>query len=432
MPLADSTETALRGRDEPLFDGLIDEGEFVWPAYGGRSLVNVPATLFGMLGCHAPRLSPPLPPELWSDLGAADAVVLLLLDAVGYLRLRRHLATGRLPFLERVIEAGCFTPLTSVFPSTTTAALASLYTGRTPAAHGMLAYVLYLKEFATVAEMIRLRPHYGRGNLTDWGLDPEAFLPVPGIGSLLAEQGVLAAQFVHGAIAKSPLSRMFYRGFSSLCPVYSPADMFVQMRQFLVDHPKQKALVSAYWGSVDTISHARGPGGAGWAAEVETLIWALEHHFWRPMPAALRERTVLVLAADHGQVRVDHDQALYVNEHPALQRGLLLPPTGESRAAFLHARTGRLAAVRAMLEQQTAGRFATLSSPDALEAGLFGACPWTEETAQRAGDLLLVARGGAFVGRDREDVPSLPLGRHGGLTPEEMLIPYLAVRLDAV
>lgn len=131
MPLADRIESALRGSREPLFDDLVDEGEFVWPAYGDRLPVNVPATLFGMLGCHAPHLSPPLSPELWSDPGEADAVVLLLLDAVGFLRLRRHLATGRLALLERVIEAGCFSPLTSVFPSTTTAALASLYTGRT-------------------------------------------------------------------------------------------------------------------------------------------------------------------------------------------------------------------------------------------------------------------------------------------------------------
>jgi len=378
-------------------------------------------------------LCPPLAAELWSDLSAgAERVVLILLDAMGYLRLRQHLATGRLPFLQQLIEAGSFAPLTSVFPSTTTSALTSLCTGRAPAGHGMLAYVLYLKRFATVVEMIRLRPFYGQGSLTAWGFEPETFVPVPGTGELLAQQGVLTAHFMHGGIVTSPLSRIFYRGYHSLCAVHSPADMFVQMRQFLVDHQAGRALLSGYWGSVDAISHYRGPAHSSWGAEVENLVWALEHHFWRELPTQVRDGTVMVLMSDHGQASVDPDQALFVNEHPVLKKDLLLPPTGESRAAFLYPRTGRVDAVRALLEEKLGHRFATVSSMDALEAGLFGTRPWTEQTAERVGDLITVARGQALIECDRKEGGLRMPGRHGGLTPDEMLVPYLGVRLDAL
>ena len=433
MNLASKIETLLREKQHPLFDGLVERDEFIWPAYDGHSLLNVPATLFSMLGCDASMLAPPLSAELWAGLETGvKRVVLVLLDAVGFVRLRRQIESGQLSFLRRAAELGRFAPLTSIFPSTTTAALTSLHTGRAPAAHGMLAYILYLKQYAMLVEMIRLKPFYGQGDLTAWGFEPENFVPVPGIGKFLAEQDVLAAHFIYGAFINSPLSRIFYRDYHTLSAIYSSADMFVQMRRFLEDHPAERVLLSGYWGSVDTIAHMRGPTHSSWGAEVENLVWALEHHFWRPLPPALRDGTLLVLLADHGQVSVDYEQALIVREQPPLDDGLLLPPAGESRAAFLYPRAGRLAEVESFLRREFSENFATVRSAEALDAGLFGPPPWAEETAGRIGDLLLLARGSAVIEWERSEKGARILGRHGGLTAAEMLIPYLAVRLDAL
>jgi len=432
MDLDEKIERQLRAQEHSLFQGLVGGEEFVWPAYQGLSLANVPATFFSLLDRDPSTLAPPLLPELWVGLeGQVQRVVLVLLDAVGFLPLCRELRAGRLPFLQRAIEAGRFAPLTSVFPSTTTAALTSLHTGRPPAGHGLLAYLLYLKEFATLVEMIRMRPLLGQGNLIDWGLDPETFIPVPGIGRSLAQQGVLAAHFINGPFVNTPLSRIFYRDYDTLSAVYSPADLFVQMRQFLTDHPSEKVLLSGYWGSLDTIGHMRGPDVPGWSAEMESLLRGLEDHFWRPLPPALHEGTVLVLLADHGQARVDYGRSLFLSEDAALDRGLLLPPAGESRAAFLYTRSGRLDDVRASMDR-FADRFATVLSADALQAGLFGPQPWHPETPLRVGDLISVAREPVVIENERDAKRAQIVGRHGGLTPEEMLIPYLAVRLDAL
>jgi hypothetical protein len=84
--------------------------------------------------------------------------------------------------------------------------------------------------------------------------------------------------------------------------------------------------------------------------------------------------------------------------------------------------------VRAYFEGQLAGRFVVLDSDAALEAGLLGKGKTAPETPSRIGDLIALARGEANLHWGYKE-PKLR-GRHGGLTPEEMLVPLLMVRLD--
>ncbi|MCP4540183.1 MAG: hypothetical protein GY832_23845, partial [Chloroflexi bacterium] len=58
----------------------------------------------------------------------------------------------------------------------------------------------------------------------------------------------------------------------------------------------------------------------------------------------------------------------------------------------------------------------------------FGSGPPAPETAARMGDLILVSRQDHIL-YDGNVKPYL-LGHHGGLSPEEMLVPYLITRLD--
>ncbi len=429
MEITNQIEQELRSKRLPGVDEFGEPGEFVWPAYDRLSLVNVPATAMALLGCDVEGIAPPLPTALWPEPAGVKRVVMLVLDAIGYRQLRQRMDSGRLPNAQRVMDMGLFVPLTSVFPSTTTAALASLHTGHAPAAHGLLAYVLYLKQFAMLVEMIRMRPLYGQGNLVDWGFDPETFIPLPGIAALLQDQGVWSVHFINSAFVNTPLSRIFYRDYSTVRAIHSAADMFVQMRRFLDEHPSEKLFVSGYWGSVDAVAHFRGPDHPSWGAEVETLFDALELHLLRPLAPSAREGTVLLLMSDHGQVPIDYERGVFVDEHPSMEQALLLPPAGESRSAFLYARPGRLQAVQSDLAAMS-DRLATLPSEEALAAGLFGTGPVAPETPLRIGDLLACARGRTVIEADRSYERSRIVGRHGGLTPDEMLIPYLAVRLD--
>ena len=99
-----------------------------------------------------------------------------------------------------LVRRGTLGALTSVVPSTTSAALTSLWTGRSPAEHGVLGYEVFLKEYGLVANMITHAPasYEGEvGSLQHAGFDPESFLPVPTIGPHLAAAGIESHAFLH-------------------------------------------------------------------------------------------------------------------------------------------------------------------------------------------------------------------------------------------
>jgi predicted AlkP superfamily pyrophosphatase or phosphodiesterase len=155
----------------------------------------------------------------------------------------------------------------------------------------------------------------------------------------------------------------------------------------------------------------------------------LARQFLGALPSEDREGTLLLVTADHGQIHVPPERILTANEDPELSQHLMVPIVGESRAAFVYPRPGRAQAIRSYLESEFPGWFVVLDSVEGLEAGLMGK-PITDETHARAGELLVLPRGNHALQRAMPAVPLL--GRHGGLTHDEMLVPLIGARLDAV
>ena len=134
-----------------------------------------------------------------------------------------------------------------------------------------------------------------------------------------------------------------------------------------------------------------------------------------------------MVTADHGQTTTPPERAVYLSRHPALKEMLLLPPAAEARAAYLYVRPGQADSVRAYVAEHLAGRFALLEMEQALAAGLFGPAGSTRYRA-RLGDFLLLALDDSQLMTDDKKAPHR--GHHGSLTPEEMLVPLLMMRLD--
>ena len=406
-----------------------DEG-WVLPHYDGLSIANIPATVAALLGTDLPGALPALPQELWADwVPGLRRIVLVILDALGLRMLQQMWAAGEGKALLDLAGAGRLIPLTSVFPSTTDAALVSMSTGYPPATHGWLAYTMYLRELGLAANAILLSPVWSRktDELLNWGLDPSALLPVPSLAGRLKSSGIHTAALFYTGFHGTGFSAMLYRGFAERRRHILASDLWVHLRHLLEETRGSQAFITAYWSGLDTIAHAFGPDTDFLAAEFDAVSHLLSRQLLDSLSSQDREGTLLLITADHGQIRIPPEQALTADEDAELSQHLMVPITGESRAAFVYPRLGRADAVRDYLTHSFPGWFVVRESAELLELGLMGT-PVADETYARAGELLVLPRGARALQARRPPVPSV--GRHGGLSEEEMLVPLIGARLE--
>ncbi len=403
--------------------------EFVWPQYEGGSIVNLPSTMAAILGANL-EAAPPLEPSLWKDLAqGTERIVAIMIDALGYLALQRLMDKDPDFPLTRLARRGTFNSITSVFPSATVTALASFWTARPPIEHGLTGYVLYFKEFGVVANTLTLEPTRGKGgeSLEKWGLEPEKLIPAPSFPQLLKPFGVNVVVLIHQEYVMSPFSRALHREVAEAKGFITTSEMWIILRHLLREHEGEKVIISVYWGFLDALAHLYGPDDEPWETEIQNFALSMERDFLGRLEPQDRKGTLLIIFSDHGQVQANPARAILALKHPELWELLALPPTGESRASYLYVRDGKREQVRAYLEEKI-GSFTVIDSHEAVERGLFGKGIPTPEFSSRIGDLIAIARGEEhLVWGYRE--PKLK-GRHGGLSPQEMLAPLLMIRLD--
>jgi hypothetical protein len=424
----------------PRFE--LDGESFVRPDFGGRGLANVAPTVLRLLapesadGLELPPLDRSVLPESLTE--GVTSVVLLLADGLGHLQLQREVAAGNAPNVAELMarassgdEGVAYNPITSVFPTTTVAALGSVNSAVAPTGHGLLGYTVFLPEFDMVAEMIRWGPLNRRVSFSDpeFGQSPESFFWAETMYARLQAAGVtrtFAVNPVH--FSGTALTRMLhqhatYAGYvatSSLGPIVSR----------ILEENSEPTYVYAYWPTVDTIAHLVGPLTPEHSAEVAAFDLQLGR-LVRSLPA--RGKTLLLVTADHGHVDTLPDSTIEFAAHPELLGMLRVPPAGERRAVYLHPKPGAALEVAAYARERLRDVAPVLLRSEAVELGLYGPGPLSERAAGRIGEVLLLPRGALQMVSPVEMLDGAPLkkfrGLHGGLTADEAVVPLLALRI---
>ncbi len=404
--------------------------EFQYPVYSAKSILSIPSTISNLLGATTFGVAP-LDSEISSKLGGPyQRVILLLVDALSYNRFRSWISGSDFLVWRRLADNGILAPITSLVPSTTCAALTSLWTGKSPAEHGIVGYELWLKEYGMVTNMITHAPFSFQGQagtLRNAGFDPISFLNAATLGTHLAQSGIHSYALQPADILGSGLSDMFFPNVSRI-GYYSNSDFFVSLRQLIESRAHEKMFIWAYWSEVDTLSHKYGPDDERVRSEFAFMSQAMDELFLSELAPEGKKHTLFLLAADHGQVPTEKDSHYDLRTHPNLTRRLHMQPTGENRLIYLYVKPGQIEAVREYVERTWPNQFAILESAYAQEIGLFGTGTATPRLAERLGDLILIARGSAYLWWGTNENPLV--GRHGGLSPEEMLVPLLAAPLS--
>lgn len=429
MPFAYTSQVPLlTGRHLP---GLNLGADLMPPGYDGHSLVNLPSSISGWLG--APPLGAgPLAAEYRSPFPERfDKVILFLLDGMGLHFLQRCLTGGdlaaRAPIWNRLAGQGETFALTSTCPSTTSSALTSLWTGCSPAVHGVIGYEMWLKEYGMVANMINHSPSaFGEaGSLRRAGFQPDTFLPVPTLGDHLALNGVSTHVFQHHTLTGTGLSTMLMSGVEKY-PFLTQADLWVSLGNLLESWDRGRLFTYVYWSDFDLLQHRFTSMNPRTINEFIQFSRQLEELVEGLSPQS-RSRTLFIFSADHGQIPTPRDSGRELVNHPALNACLTMQPTCENRLAFLYLRPGSEETVKEYVKSTWQDDFQLVSSKTALNAGLFGSGDFHPAILDRIGDLISIAHQDAYwwwAARENRQ-----LSRHGGLSPQEMLVPLLICTL---
>lgn len=395
---------------------------WVRPSYEGFGIVNLPWSILTTLG--ALPAGTPVSDDLWPShlTQGVEAVLLIIIDGLGYERLAQAMADGEVPGLARLAEEGVLFPLTSVLPSTTVAALTALATGEPPARHGLIGFTAFLREFGMLSNLLFWSPLGRFPSYANAGLEPRQFLPVPTIAERAASVGIRSTVVSPEAFRDTPLTKMQTAGAEFRG--YRTAGEFVAHAHTALAQPGRQ-LVTLYWDSLDTLGHFAGPESAAWHIELRQLDRLIAEELIARLP---RRDVLVVLTADHGMVPLDPTRQRPLSD-PTLLAHLALPPAGERRAVYLHPLPGRAADVLERVRQLAADDGVILAGSELFEEGLFGPPPHHPEAQYRVGELVLLAVGAASFPWDPPGAHLRPFfGAHASLESAEQLVPCLLWR----
>ena len=346
----------------------------------------------------------------------AAHVVLVLLDAFGWHLFTRH---GDHPLLARF---DAVVPLTTQFPSTTTAHITTLHSGLPVGEHGLYEWNVFEPSLDALVTPLLFcyAGDAARDTLLRAGVDP-GFLrpPAPTLYERLAQAGVASHAFGPGSFTPSTYDGVL-AGAAHAHAIGDLASGLAEVAATLHAAP-EPTYAYLYWDEVDSNGHQHGPSSPQVAAAARRCLDALDAGL-----RALPEGTVVLLAADHGQVDVDPATTVYVNEAwPGLLgllardgRGRPLAPAGSARDLFLHCRAGAIDEVVGGLEGLLGERATVHRVADIVAAGWLGAVG--ERLRARLADVcVLPAVGETVWWRERHRFDMRFRGHHGGLSEDE-------------
>ncbi len=298
---------------------------------------------------------------------------------------------------------------TTVFPSTTAAALTSLLTGTPPGVHGVVGYRARIPGTDVVSNQLH-------GWETD-GLDPVTWQRAQPLLQVEAAGGRPCFVVSRAEYARSGFTAATMRGAITVS-----ADGFAERVVIAADLAAQHpgALIYLYAPELDGVGHRHGWESDEWAAALENTDAAIAL-----LSSRLAPGVGAVVTADHGMVDVPRHRQLLLGDGADLLDGVRLIG-GEPRMLHLYAEDGAAEIVREVWQREESHRSWVLSRDEAIDAGLFGRMV-DDAVRPRIGDVLVAARAAIAYYDDRlaDKGPQRMIGQHGSLTDEERTVPLI-------
>jgi len=397
------------------------------PDYEGMSFSNIPNSILEIFGLKERNKLSAHYDEAGIDRTKHKKVILFLIDGFGYNQWQRY--ADKYPFLARFFQRGKVAPLTTIFPSTTSAAITTINSGLTPQEHGLLEWRVYFEELDKIVQTLFFTPlgEEGRDKLVAAGVNPKMLFDGETIYQTLAKAGIPSYSFKNAVFANSAYNKSVHVGSTSI-PFASPSDCFTKLKETVLK-AESPSFSFVYFDAIDSISHAHGPHSEPYYKELDQLMELFQKNLIEGFTADEAEDIAVIITADHGLINVDPEKTTYLNQFPEVEENLSISPNGNKimpwgspRDMFLSVREDKLDFVFDFLTTQFKGEALIVKSQEALADGWFGHGKIHPKFKSRIGNLLVLPYGTDTIWyKHFPDSKFHSRGIHGGLTADEML-----------
>ncbi len=404
------------------------------PCYESYSFSRIPGTVANLLDANSMRL-PALPQETYPSLRQPPRnVVFFYFDAFGWQNLSRLLKSS--PLLSRAMDQGVISKLTSQYPSSTAVHVTTTFTGLPPGQSGVYEWFQYEPKLGQVIVPLKQQFAHSRDRqLSEAGFGAVDLLPTRRFFAELRAEKIETTVIISKHYANSPYNLEAARGSS--CLEFDHVIEGLKLLRAKLNEPGlNRRYIYFYYDGLDKVSHEFGPESVQARTEAYDILAEVERAFADHESFASGD-TVLLLSADHGHAPINAARTFYLDrKYPELVKRLQhsvagepIAPAGSRRNFYLHVKEEYLDRTEHDLAEILKGIADVQRSSRLIEEGLFGPKPYSEAFLARVGNLaILPYRGESVFWSQNGMFERYYLGEHGGMSPEEMEIPLVALR----
>ncbi|MHA1700064.1 MAG: alkaline phosphatase family protein [Promethearchaeota archaeon] len=380
-----------------------------WPDYEGKSIVNLMSTIQRHLGGVSDY--PGLSFMKEDELENVKNIILIVIDGLGYNFLKAHDDCGLTKYVRDRI--------TTVFPSTTAAAMTTFYTGVAPKNHGLPAYYTFLKSVGLISIMPQFLIRGSKRPIVTDGMNPNGLLQLTSIFDKIKARGFT---LIPKTILGKPYNEVI-AGRSAKIGFVTFQEMLTRAGNVIKNYPSQK-LVTCYWPTLDNLAHKNGINSPVSLEHFSKICQDLSV-FLDNFPGK-DDETMLIVTGDHGMIDVPGDAKHWLDDYPELEKMMVLPLCGEPRAPFCYVKGGITEDFASLIQEKYKDLCQIYRAQDLIDEGKFGLFDPHPLLSRRVGDFILIMKE-KHVLRDLlfgEKKVKL-IGFHGGVSEDEMFVPMI-------
>ncbi|MCP4762206.1 MAG: alkaline phosphatase family protein [archaeon] len=386
----------------------------ILPDYNGNSIINLMSTIISNYGGQSeyPHLTLLQPSELEKNTN----IVLIILDGLGYKFLSEY---GKNTILYEKLKG----KMTSVFPSTTAAALTTFFSGLAPQNHAILSWFLYLRELGLVSTILKMTVRGLNTSILNNNYSPTSFFSFK---SPMDDFQVKKFLILPNDIINSDYSRNVYMSGSRI-GYHGLNDFYTQISD-LIKKSDESKFIAGYWPQFDHIAHMYGIN----SKEAQRHLKKLERALIRFLESIedYSSNTKVIITADHGQIDIPQQNIINLNKITELESTLTLPISGEFRAPFFYVRPSKINQFESYIENNLSHIGMLIKGEDLISKNYFGYGKPHPRLFDRTGDYVFLIKENYIIkdellSQNKND-PAL-IGYHGGLSEDEMLVPLIEI-----